>query len=317
MTEKLTLLKPAQTCLNGTFSVGENTIKAIRSTADGKISFIDIGEKTLCSIESCCGQTALYPLETVALSPPVEYIVMDLDGTSIISEEFWISVIRKTASQLIGREIIFTPQDIPFVSGYTTAEHLDYALRRYGDPDVEYENIMETYHAVSNQELNNALKNGADNIRPVPGLKEFLLEVKRRGVKIGLVSSGLFYKAIPEIETAFHAMDLGKPLDFYDEIIMGGVEKNARQYATIGEIAAKPHPWLYKELVSEGFKCRDNSKVVVLEDSASGVLSARLAGFPVIGMASGNIVASGMEELCAAQAENFGEVLNILFGGNV
>lgn len=305
---------PAQSCLNGTISVGQNTVKAIRKTADGKISFIDIGDSTFCCIESCSGQSAIYPLNEAKLQTPIEYIVMDLDGTSIISEEFWIEVIRKTTSELIGREIFFDESDIPFVSGYTTAEHLNYALRKYGG-DTVYHDVTETYHRVSNRELGNALKNGAESIRPVEGLKNFLLEVKKRGIKIGLVSSGLFYKAIPEIETAFRSMGMGNPLDFYDEIIMGGIEKNAKRYATIGEIAAKPHPWLYKELVSEGFKCRDNSKVVVLEDSASGVISARLAGFPVIGMEHGNITSSGMQALCAARAENFNEVIKLLFGG--
>ncbi len=315
MIEKLTSLETADCCLSGIFRLGENTVKEIRSTKDGKISFIDIGDKTLCSIESASGQSAVYPLNAVDFQPPAEYIVMDLDGTSIISEEFWIGIVQKTTSALVGREIVFTECDIPYVSGYTTAEHLDYALRKYGDANKRYENIAETYYAISHEELASALANGAEQIRPVAGLKEFLLEVKRRGVKIGLVSSGLFYKAIPEIETAFRAMDLGNPLDFYDEIIMGGVAKNAKQYATIGEIAAKPHPWLYKELVSEGFHCRDNKKVVVLEDSASGALSARLAGFPVIGMANGNIASSDMGELCFAHAENFQDVLQILFKG--
>lgn len=315
MIEKLTTLEPTDCCLSGIFRLGENTVKEIRSTKDGKISFIDIGDKTLCCIESASGQSAVYPLNAVEFEPPAEYIVMDLDGTSIISEEFWIGIVQKTVCELLGKEVVFTECDIPYVSGYTTAEHLDYALRKYGDPSKHYENVMETYHAISRKALADALEHGAEQIRPVAGLKEFLLEVKRRGVKIGLVSSGLFYKAIPEIETAFRAMDLGNPLDFYDEIIMGGVAKNAKQYATIGEIAAKPHPWLYKELVSEGFHCRDNKKVVVLEDSASGALSARLAGFAVIGMTNGNITSSGMSALCSARADNFQDVLKILFQG--
>lgn len=314
MTEILTSLEPAENCMSGIFRLGENIVKGIRSTKDGKISFIDMEDKTLCCIESTSGQSAIYPLNRVEMEFPVEYIVMDLDGTSIISEEFWIEIVRKTASSLLGKEITFCDEDVPYVSGYTTAEHLDYALRKYGDPNAEYSNVMDVYHAISREALEDALKKGAEQIRPVEGLKEFLLEVKRRGIKIGLVSSGLFYKAIPEIETAFHAMDMGNPLDFYDEIIMGGVAKNAKQYATIGEIAAKPHPWLYKELVSEGFHCRNNKKVVVLEDSASGVLSARLAGFSVIGMENGNITSSGMSALCAARAENFNQVLKILFG---
>ncbi len=72
---------------------------------------------------------------------------------------------------------------------------------------------------VSCAELKRVLNGESNEIRPSDGLKEFLLALKARGVKIGLASSGLFYKAVPEIGAAFGAMKLGNPLDFYKPVI--------------------------------------------------------------------------------------------------
>ena len=312
MKEKFLLLKDDDSCLGGILGVGRNDIEKIKTTADGKISFIGFNEKTFCAIDSCCGQQAIYPLKEISIKKPIKYVVMDLDGTSITSEELWIEIIRLTVSRILGKEIEFSEEDIPFVFGHTTIEHLDYALKKYGEKNVDYGNVADIYYEVSRIELEKKMEGGLKGIGLVDGLKEFLLELKRRGKKIGLVSSGLFYKAIPEIENAFKQMQLGDPKQFYDAIIMGGVEKRKGNYATLGELAAKPHPWLYKELVYNGLKVTDNSEVLVIEDSASGVLSARLAGYAVIGMNSGNIAASGLSELCLACVDTFDDVLKII-----
>jgi len=57
----------------------------------------------------------------------------------------------------------------------------------------------------------------------VPFLKEFLLNLKDKGIKIGLVSSGLYEKAWPEIKSVFQELELGNPADFYDGIIGGQI----------------------------------------------------------------------------------------------
>ena len=297
--------------MGGLFRTGENGVREIASAADGKIHFIDYAGETLCGIESCSGQSAIYPLLPAELSAAPRCVIMDLDGTSVESEEFWIECIRKTVSELLGKNVTFVAEDLPYVSGHTTAEHLDYALKKYGGGTAE--NASETYLKVSRAELERVLNGEANEIRPSEGLKEFLLALKARGVKIGLASSGLFYKAVPEIEAAFGAMKLGNPLDFYDSVITGGVEKQKGKYSTLGELAAKPHPWLYKELAVNGLNCVKREEAVVIEDSASGVLAARLAGYAVIGLTTGNIDASGLNELCCARANSLSHALKILF----
>ena len=310
----LTVFERENSCLGGIFRTGPAKVGEIRGTPDKKIEFADYNGRTLCCITSCSGQRAIYPLDEAVFAAPAEYVVMDLDGTSIVSEEFWIDIIEQTVCRLTGKTIHFSAEDLPYVSGHSTGEHLDYALKKYGSGS--YENAMETYHEISHRELSALFKGNRGKIKPAKGLKEFLLALKNRGIRVGLVSSGLFYKAIPEIEAAFDVMELGDSREFYDGIIMGGVEKGPGKYSTLGELAAKPHPWLYKELAYSGLKCKNPEKLIVLEDSASGVLSARLAGYPVIGMTGGNIRASGLEKLCTAQADSLEQALRYILGGN-
>ena len=71
----------------------------------------------------------------------------------------------------------------------------------------------------------------ADAFVPAPGLREFLLALKGRGIRIGLVTSGLYEKAYPEIVAAFRALGMGNPRDFYDAIITAGLPLRAARSA--------------------------------------------------------------------------------------
>jgi beta-phosphoglucomutase-like phosphatase (HAD superfamily) len=150
--------------------------------------------------------------------------------------------------------------------------------------------------------------------RPAPGVKQFLLELKRMGVKIGLVTSGLYEKAWPEILSAFQEMGLGDPCSFYDAIISAGYPLRMGQAGTLGELSPKPHPWLYAETfrVGLGIDFQDRNSVVGIEDSGAGICSIRLAGIPAIGISGGNIEESGAKYLCHNYCQNFEEILDII-----
>ena len=257
---------------------------------------------------------ACYELKDVTFQRPAEGILMDLDGTTLDSEGFWIYIIQTTIAKLTG-DPKFTLEDAdePFVSGYTTVEHLRYCINKYCK-DKKIEDANAIYHITASEELEKVM-NGAGNanaFRPNDGLKEFLLEVKRRGIKIGLATSGLKYKAIPEIVSVFRQLDMGDPLKFYDSIITGGDRKNAGVYGTVGEIASKPHPFIYSELAHLGLNVKDDSRVLGIEDSSAGVLSLRFAGFPVVGLNTGNISKSGLDGFCYKKVDNLTEILEIL-----
>lgn len=255
-----------------------------------------------------------YRIKNVNLKTPVEAVLMDLDGTTVTSEEFWVYIIERTMARLTGNEsFAFTEADIPFVSGFSTADHLRYAIDKYA-AGADLREALKIYHGISEEELAKIMRGEGrtDAFKPTAGLKEFLLELKRRNIKIGLVTSGLDYKAIPEITSVFRTIGLGDPLKFYDCIMMGGRRKDVGEYGTIGELAAKPHPWVYTETAYNGLKISDPARVVGIEDSAAGALALRFAGFSVIGLESGNITSSGANWLCHKKVNTFSEILDII-----
>ena len=266
----------------------------------------------VCAIEQC-GVTAMYPFLPANYQAPAKCVMMDLDGTSVQSEEFWIWLIERTTATLLKNpKFTLSAEDVPFVSGFSTIEHLEYCIQKYNVQATSLE-ANATYHTLAEYELNEIMQ-GRGNVsafRPRAGLKEFLLELKGRGIKIGLATSGLDYKAIPEILSVFRVLNLGEPSEFYDAIVTGGKRKVKGVYGTIGEMAVKPHPWVYAELAL-GLGVTDKSQAIVLEDSSAGLLSGRLAGFDVIGFNDGNIIKSGMAEETFAMVDSFEDVLKRL-----
>lgn len=259
------------------------------------------------------GVSCTYDIAPDEFERPAQAILMDLDGTSVMSEEFWVYLIEKTIKTLLSDDNFrLTKKDAPFVSGYSTMQHLQYCIDNYckGKSLAEANSL---YHKIAEYELNEILqgRGNIDAFKPRKYLKEFLTEVKARGIKIGLVTSGLEYKAIPEIVAVFRQLDMGDPLDFYDAIICGGKRKTKGQYGTIGEMAVKPHPWLYSEIgmVLSGENRRGT---VALEDTSSGVISAVTAGYNVIGMNDGNLHQSGTNQFCLATCDDLLQVLQLL-----
>ena len=181
---------------------------------------------------------------------------MDLDGTSVHSEEFWMYIIERTMAGLLKNPKFTLEQcDVPYVSGHSVSEHLLYYIEKYA-PDKTVEEARLIYTQTTEYEMNEILhgrgKEGA--FTPAPYLKEFLMELKARDIKIGLVTSGLYVKAMPEIISAFKTLNMGDPVDFYDAIITAGTALIKGQTGTIGELAPKPHPWLYAETARVGHR---------------------------------------------------------------
>lgn len=259
-----------------------------------------------------CGLEATYPWNKPTTDFPVKAVLMDLDGTTVKSEEFWVYIIQKTI-QLLTNNPNFTlsEEDFPFVSGFSSMEHLSYCIRKYNLP-YSVKEADDLYHKTAAFELNEIMqgRGNVDAFQPREGVKEFLLKLKANGIKIGLATSGLDYKAIPEIVSAFRVLDMGDPTQFYDAIVTGGKRKEKGNYGTLGEFAAKPHPWVYKELaLSLGV---EPNQAVVVEDSSAGLISGRTAGLNVIGFSDGNIIPSGLADECLAIVDNWDQLLQVL-----
>jgi len=84
------------------FTVGESGVLAIAGTGDGKVEFIGFADHTMSLVNSAMGYPAYYPVDSVAEEAPLKAILMDLDGTTVHSEEFWIWIIQLSVASLMG-----------------------------------------------------------------------------------------------------------------------------------------------------------------------------------------------------------------------
>ena len=301
---------------NGAFLVGKNDVKAIAATGDDKVEFICFDDKSLAFVNSSMGYPAYYPVHQVEMQKPIKAVLMDLDGTSVRSEKFWIWIIEKTTASLLDNSKFHLEEgDLPFVSGHSVSEHLTHCIRKYC-PDKTVEEARDFYFQHTHFEMNEIMQGRGrpKAFTPTEGIAEFLCKLKEQGIKIGLVTSGLFEKAWPEILDAFKTLGMGDPKAFYDAIITAGFPLRKGSPGTLGELSPKPHPWLYAETarVGLGIEFSDRNSVVGIDDSGAGVCSIRLAGYPTIGLGGGNIIESGTQELCCHYCENFDEIANII-----
>jgi beta-phosphoglucomutase len=301
---------------DGRFAAGRDGVVTVSGTRDGKVEFVDFGRHELALVRSALGYPAYYPVHPAAIERPVKAVLMDLDGTSVRSEPFWVWMIQLTTASLLGNPAFELEEaDLPYVSGHSVSEHLQHCIRKYC-PDRTVEEARALYFQHTHREMAEIVagrgRRGA--FVPAPGLEEFLRGLKARGIRVGLVTSGLHEKAYPEIVAAFGALTLGDPRAFYDAIITAGFPLRPGEIGTLGELSPKPHPWLYAEVcrVGLGIPFDERHTVVGIEDSGAGVCAIRLAGFAAVGVAGGNIESSGTRGLCAAYCDSLTDVLPVL-----
>ena len=303
-------------CSDGFYKTGTAGVVDIIATGDKKVEFICFENKTIAFVKSAMGYPAYYPVPDVRFDKPVKAVLMDLDGTTVRSEEFWIWIIQLTTASLLDNpKFELEEADLPFVSGHSVSEHLKHCINKYC-PDKTVEQAREFYFQHTHHQMKEILegrgKEGA--FTPSPGIKEFLLELKAMNVKLGLVTSGLYEKAYPEILSAFQTLGMGNPDDFYDAMITAGFPLRKGDCGTLGELSPKPHPWLYAETarVGLGIELSDRHSVVGIEDSSAGIASIRLSGFTAIGIKDGNIIDGGSLGLCNYYCNDFEEILKTI-----
>lgn len=303
---------------DGLWRVGREGVQRILTPLDKKIEFIVFEDKTLVHVKSAMGYPAIYPLQEATFEGPADAVLMDLDGTSVHSEAFWMWVIEQTTVRLLGNpKFQLEAADEPHVSGHSVSEHLQYCISKYC-PEKTVEEARVHYFDITRYEMQEIMagrgRKGA--FTPSPNLKEFLFTLKSHGIKLGLVTSGLYEKAWPEILSAFQTLEMGDPLKFYDAVITAGTAFGPTQTGTLGELSPKPHPWLYSETarVGLGLDPARRHRVIGMEDSGAGVVAIRLAGFAAIGIGGGNITASGTRPLLFAECDQLMDALPVILG---
>ena len=301
---------------DGRFTVGESSVSAIAATGDGKVEFIGFESHTMALVNSAMSYPAYYPVDALGEEAPIKAVLMDLDGTTVHSEEFWIWIIQMSIASLLGdSKFELEDVDFPYVSGHSVSEHLQYCVEKYC-PERSVEAARAFYFEHTHREMQLILegKGRPGAFRPSPGIKDFLLELKAMGIKLGLVTSGLYEKAYPEILDAFKTLNMGDPAEFYDTIITAGHALRKGEAGTLGELSPKPHPWLYAEAfrVGLGMGYDERHSVIGIEDSGAGVASIRLAGMQAWGIGGGNIDQSGTRGLCSQYSEDFESLLSLI-----
>jgi len=321
--------KQLKRCSDDLHEAGINGVTHILSTGDGKVELIGFEHSTLAYVKSELGYPAYYPLSATALDYPVKAVLMDLDGTTVRSEEFWIWIIEQSIASLLNDKTFkLSEDDIPYVSGHSVSEHLLYCVQKYAFGDgssgkkcslpignaLAEARAYYTRHTSHEMDLILEGKGRANAFTPSPGIREFLLELKKLNIKTALVTSGLYRKAYPEILSAFDTLDMGDPAEFYDCIITGGYPLGEGSAGTLGELEAKPHPWLYAEAcaIGLGIPKEEKCSVIGIEDSAAGICAVRLAGYYTVGISGGNILESGARGMCDRYCDSFDEVLEIV-----
>ena len=301
---------------DGRFTACKDGVCSITSTGDKKVEFIAFEKETLALVNSSMGYPAYYPVYPVDFQKPTKAVLMDLDGTSVKSESFWMWIIELTVASLLKNpKFQVEESDIPHISGHSVSEHLMYCINKYC-PEKTVEEARDYYFMHTDREMNEIMegRGRANAFTPTEGLKDFLYELKAKNIKIGLVTSGLYIKAWPEILSAFKTLKMGDPKDFYDAIITAGDIMGKGYAGTLGELVLKPHPWLYAETcrVGLGIDFAGRNNVIGIEDSGAGVCSVRLAGYTTVGISGGNIHESGTNGLCSHFCNNFDEILKII-----
>lgn len=291
-------------------------MKKIWTPKDGKIDIWENDGEKFIEVRSNMGYPAIYRYPDISIERPVKAVMMDLDGTSVKSETFWIWIIQSSIARLMGNSHFeLEDADTPFVSGHSVSEHLQYCINKYC-PDKTVEEARSHYYAVTDYEMDEILagRGRVDAFTPREDLKDFLLELKARNIKIGLVTSGLYKKAMPEILSAFRTLGMGDPTDFYDSIITAGYPLGKGRIGTMGELESKPHPWLYAETmrVGLGIPYEERHHVIGIEDSSAGIVSILLAGVAPIGLKDGNIYQAGVETLCTNMVDRLETILGML-----
>lgn len=86
--------------------------------------------------------------------------------------------------------------------------HLENAVTDSSRPERTVEKARAFYLMHTHHEMDEILKGRGKKgaFTPSPGIKGFLLELKTMNLKLGLVTSGLYEKAYPEILSAFSTL---------------------------------------------------------------------------------------------------------------
>lgn len=114
------------------FSKEDKEIDSIFVTNDKKIEFVRFKNSTLLmGIKSSFRSNSYYNIHDLKLKK-VKNILMDMDGTTMLSEKFWVEMLRISVVKVTKDDNFkFSDSDFPYISGHSVTEHLSYCIDKY------------------------------------------------------------------------------------------------------------------------------------------------------------------------------------------
>ena len=139
---------------DGRFRRGRDGVRQVLTPGDRVSEWLVMEDDSVYArLKVPFSQPVLYPVREPRLEPRPAAVLMDLDGTSVISEEFWIWMIELTMKELLGDpSFSLAQEDIPYVSGFSVSEHLKYCMDRYGG-GWDLNGGRQAYHRLTAREL--------------------------------------------------------------------------------------------------------------------------------------------------------------------
>ena len=179
--------------------------------------------------------------------------IFDLDGTLLDSLWIWADIDQKFLSR---RGIEVPPDYMEAVCAMEYRQTAEYTIARFNLKDKP-EDLMREWSEMSVSAYENELK-------LKPGVKEFLSELKRKGIKLAVATSATPDMCLP-------ALKRNGVIDMFDGIV------------TTQEVGrGKAHPDVYFAAAKKlGV---DVSECAVFEDAILAIKTAKNAGFYTIGV---------------------------------
>jgi phosphoglycolate phosphatase-like HAD superfamily hydrolase len=217
----------------------------------------------------------------VRLSPKV--VIFDIEGTLVDA----VLPTLRCWTETLGRfGFTFNTADLHPFSGMGGAEMLEQILPQKDLRDLKTRILAAQGHCYREQYI--------DAVQPIPGTHEFILEIKRLGIRVAAVSSC-------QRDELVHYCKLMKAEDLFDALACGADASKRKPRLDLIDLALKR------------LRIRDRAKTIMIGDTPFDAFAARRAGVVPLGVLTGYFSAPELLSAgCAVVFSKARELLEIL-----
>jgi HAD superfamily hydrolase (TIGR01509 family) len=215
-----------------------------------------------------------------------KYFIFDLDGVLVHSEHLYSEAKKKV---LTNHSVDVSTLDISLYQGQTDTDFFKAMKQTYPDLMLSAQELASESEKIFKEEM-------YTQMLPMPGASEFILRLVEKGVGVANVTSAT------SISQSF-ALELLKVKKHFSVLVNAN---NVTEY--------KPSPVPYLTALKD-IKV-DINECLVIEDTVSGVLSARAAGLTVCGFGATFPEQALRNAGASLIAKTYEELSNIVFNQN-